>query len=156
MSSRGAIDTLYPRRGPSVRQQREPHGADALRHERCGRAQYEEGLSRILLGRAVGEKRDRSRECLRTNPEATLNVIPPEMAYAAYTLGVASGRDRDKLPELEIELGSSSTVSIPGLADVVAIYEVRIAGSVRWDPWTSCCSGSWRSARGLASRRRTG
>jgi flavin reductase (DIM6/NTAB) family NADH-FMN oxidoreductase RutF len=71
-----------------------------------------------------------TRECLRTNPEATLNVIPPEMADAAYALGAASGRDRDKLPELGIELEPSSMVSIPGLAGAVAIYEVRIAGSV--------------------------
>jgi len=58
-----------------------------------------------------------TRECLRTNPEATLNVIPPEMADAAYAL-------------LGIELEPSSMVSIPGLAGAVAIYEVRIAGSV--------------------------
>ena len=71
-----------------------------------------------------------TRECLRANPEATLNVIPPEMADVAYRLGAASGRDRDKVGELGLELEPSELIGVPGLAGAAAIYESITEGSV--------------------------
>ncbi|MDP7982600.1 MAG: flavin reductase family protein [Conexivisphaerales archaeon] len=71
-----------------------------------------------------------TRECLRSNPEATVNVIPPGLAGAAYELGNSSGRTDDKISRLGLELVPGSAVSVPGLAGAVAIYEVKEEASV--------------------------
>ena len=71
-----------------------------------------------------------TRECLRSNPEATVNVVPPEMAGVAYELGSSSGRADDKVSRLGLELVPSTKVSVPGLAGAAAIYEVREVASM--------------------------
>ncbi|MGC8848368.1 MAG: flavin reductase family protein [Conexivisphaera sp.] len=71
-----------------------------------------------------------TRQCLRSNPEATVNVIPPGLAGAAYELGNSSGRTDDKISRLGLELVPGSAVSVPGLAGAVAIYEVKEEASV--------------------------
>lgn len=65
-------------------------------------------------------------QCLEHSGEATINVVPIDMADLAYALGSVSGRDVDKASAFGLKLVPSDVVKAPGLDGSIAIYEAKV------------------------------
>lgn len=65
-------------------------------------------------------------QCLEHSGEATINVVPIELADLVYALGSVSGRDVDKVSAFGLKLIPSDVVKAPGLDGAIAIYEARV------------------------------
>ncbi|AEA13249.1 flavin reductase domain protein, FMN-binding protein [Thermoproteus uzoniensis 768-20] len=69
-------------------------------------------------------------QCLEHSGEATINVVPADMADLAYALGSVSGRDVDKVSAFGLKLLPSDVVEAPGLDGSIAVYEARVTAKL--------------------------
>ncbi len=74
----------------------------------------------------VVDKESYTNECLRENPQATLNVPSQEQLQLTYELGSVSGRDVDKVSKFKLELIPSTSIKVPGLKGSIAIMECEV------------------------------
>jgi flavin reductase (DIM6/NTAB) family NADH-FMN oxidoreductase RutF len=67
-----------------------------------------------------------SHECILSQKEFVINYPGEEIADAAWTCGVISGRDLDKIKKAGLELVDSRVVKVPTVKWAAAAFECRL------------------------------
>ena len=65
-------------------------------------------------------------QCLEATGDFTVNVQPADRKDVANLCGTASGRDRDKLAELDLTTLPSNRIKSPGIAQCPIVFECQV------------------------------
>lgn len=64
-------------------------------------------------------------EMLKTHGDFTVNILGDEHADALAYCGSASGRDHDKLAEMDLTVAAGKSVTVPFITQAKIVYECR-------------------------------
>ena len=85
--------------------------------------------SPLLLGVSIAPSRY-TYGLIKETGEFTVNVFTKKYLKQVYFIGTTSGRDVDKLKQVELTLRESKKVRVPHLAEALAVLECRVEKEV--------------------------